>query len=66
MTDPKKTASHEDSVLLNPSVDHPLAAALGQFEGEFWEDTLAEIQWQRQRDRQELELELPDDKKLTA
>jgi hypothetical protein len=32
--------------------NHPLAAIIGKFEGEFWEETLAEIQRARQADRQ--------------
>jgi hypothetical protein len=37
---------------------HPLEEAMGKFEGEFWEATLAEVQRLRNRDRKELETSL--------
>jgi hypothetical protein len=37
---------------LAPIPNHPLADIMGKFEGEFWEETLAEIQRARQADRQ--------------
>jgi hypothetical protein len=36
---------------LQPILNHPLAAVVGKLKGEFWEETLAEIQRARQADR---------------
>ncbi len=36
-----------------PIPEHPLAAIAGQFEGEFWEATLEEIQRRRRLDRKQ-------------
>jgi hypothetical protein len=64
--DANSLSSPQDSAGSRTSNDHPLAASLGQFEGEFWEATLAEIRRQRQLDRRELESNLSDDEQLTA
>ncbi|BAY60502.1 MAG: hypothetical protein RMY34_05910 [Aulosira sp. DedQUE10] len=37
-----------------PIPEHPLAKLAGKFEGEFWEDTLLEIQKLRELEKQEI------------
>jgi hypothetical protein len=49
---PPKTNKPQPQPPLEPIPNHPLAAIAGKFEGEFWEETLAEIQRARKADRQ--------------
>ncbi|MBW4549534.1 MAG: hypothetical protein KME35_00170 [Aphanocapsa sp. GSE-SYN-MK-11-07L] len=63
MTNIKPTETTQSAQILSehdqPVIDqHPLAKAMGKFEGELWEATLAEVQQFRDQDRKELEATL--------
>lgn len=47
-----KLPKKKDKKTLIP--EHPLAKLAGKFEGEFWENTLLEIQKYREREKQEI------------